>query len=83
MRMLCRGKNEPNAQLCLAFNQETKDGRDMEVYSELLSEAIDSVIHVKEEAEIDSFLKGSQMSFLSDTISGLDDFELIDFLVIE
>ena len=51
--------------------------------SELLSEAIDSIIHTKEESDIDSFLNGKQMSFLSEAINGLDDFELICFLVVK
>lgn len=83
MRLLCRGHSEPNATLYQAFNRETKDGRDMAMYSELLSDAIDSIIDVKEESDIDSFLKGRQMSFLSGNIKGLDDFELICFLVIK
>lgn len=83
MRLLCRGHSEPEIELYKAFNRETKDGRDMALYSELLSDAIDSIIHVKEESDIDSFLKGKQMSFLSGNIKGLDDFELICFLVIK
>ena len=82
MRLLCRGHSEPEAELYKAFNRETKDGRDMALYSELLSDAIDSIIHVKDESDIDTFLKGKQMSFLSGRIKGLDDFELICFLVI-
>lgn len=83
MRLLCRGHSEPEVELYKAFNRETKDGRDMSLYSELLSDAIDSIIHVKEESDIDTFLKGKQMSFLSGRIKGLDDFELICFLVIK
>ena len=37
---------------------------------------------VKEESDIDSFLSGGQVSFLTNEIKGLDDFELICFLVI-
>ena len=83
MRLICKGHAEPEKEVCRAFNKETKDGRDMGLYSELLSDAIDSIIHVKEESDIDSFLKGSQVSFLSGKIKGLDDFELICFLVIK
>ena len=83
MRLLCRGKDEPDMELCRAFNRDTKDGRNMSIYSEMLSEAIDSIIHVKEESDIDSFLKGNQMSFLKGAISGLEDFELICFLVVK
>ena len=37
---------------------------------------------MKEESDIDSFLGGEQISFLSNEIKGLDDFELICFLVV-
>ena len=83
MRLMCKGASEPDAALYRAFNQETKDGRDMRFYSQLLSDAIDSIIQVKEDSDIDSFLSGKQMSFLSGKISGLDDFELICFLVVK
>ena len=83
MRRICKDQLEPDWMLCRAFNEETNDGRDMSEYSELLSEAIESIIHVQDESEMDSFLKGRQMSFLSNAISGLEDFELICFLVIK
>ena len=83
MRLMCRGHNEPERALYQAFNKETKDGKDMKVYSELLSDAIESIIHVKEENDIDNFISGKQTSFLSGKIKGLDDFELICFLVIK
>lgn len=81
-RLLCRGKKEPDKKLCIAFNEETDEGRKMEKYSELLGNSILSIIELKDESEMDSFLSGKQMSFLSETINGLDDFELISFLVI-
>lgn len=83
MRLICKNQTEPDLDLCHAFNAETDDGRDMSTYSELLSEAIDSIIHVKEESDIEAFIKGNQMSFLSNVISGLEDFELICFLVVK
>ena len=54
----------------------------MNRYSELLGDAIASIINRKEESDMDSFLSGKQMSFLSEKIGGLDDFELISFLVV-
>jgi hypothetical protein len=83
MRLLCKGKAAPLAGLCKAFNAETKDGKNMRKYSELLGEAITSVIDVKAKSELDSFLSGEQVSFMSNKISGLDDFELICFLVVK
>ena len=83
MRLICKNQIEPNLPLCHQFNQETDDGRDMSACSELLSEAIDSIIHVKAESDLDLFMKGRQMSFLANSISGMEDFELICFLVIQ
>ncbi len=82
MRYLCKGKTEPDTRLCKEFNQETRDGKDMSPFSKLLGDAIASIIEVKEESDMDSFLSGDQVSFLSNEMKGLDDFELICFLVV-
>ena len=82
MRFLCKGKTEPIPELYRSFNWETRDGRNMNQYSKLLGEAIASIIEVKDESDIDGFLGGGQVSFLTNEIRGLDDFELICFLVI-
>lgn len=83
MRYLCKGKKEPILELYKEFNKETYNGSNMKEYSKLLGKAISSIIEVKEESDIDSFLNGGQMSFLSNEIKGLDDFELICFLVVK
>ena len=83
MRYLCKGRTEPIAELYRKFNKETGDGKNMKQVSNLLGQSISSIIEVKEESDIDSFLAGGQVSFLSDTIKGLDDFELICFLVVK
>ena len=82
MRLLCRGKSEPIAELYHAFNRETKDGRDMEAVSELLNDAINSIVDVKEESDIDSLFKAGGTTALHAAVSGLDDFELICFLAV-
>ena len=82
MRFLCKGKTEPIPELYRQFNKETRDGRNMSEFSRLLGDAISSIIEVKEESDIDSFLGGGQISFLTNDIKGLDDFELICFLVV-
>ena len=83
MRLLCKGKSKPDAEACGVFNRLTQDGKQMQAYSELLGDAISSIIHVKEESDIDSFLSGVQGSLFTHEIRGLDDFELICFLVIK
>lgn len=83
MRFLCKGKTESIPEVYRPFNKETRDGRDMSKYSELLGRAISSIIEVKDESDIDSFLGGGQVSFITNEIKGLDDFELICFLVVK
>ena len=83
MRILCRGKSEPSAELCRAFNEETDDGCNMREVSELLSKAINSIIDIKEESDIDSLFKQGGTSALLNAVSGLDDFELVCFLVVK
>lgn len=83
LRLLCRGKEEPDITLCKKFNDETGDGRDMAEISELLDESINSIIDVKEEGDIDSLFKSGGTSALMSAVSRLDDFELICFLVVK
>lgn len=81
-RFLCKGKEEPIPSLYKPFNKETRDGKKMNTYSSLLGRAINSIIDVKEESDINSFLSGDGFSFLDTRITGLDDFELICFLIV-
>ncbi len=83
MRLSCRGKSEPIKTVYQKFNDETKDGRDMSDMSSLLSDAITSIIDTKEESDIDSLFKAGGTSALMSAVSGLDDFELICFLVVK
>lgn len=83
VRLLCRGKSKPILEVYERFNRETDDGRNMADMSELLSEAINSIIDVKEESDIDSLFSAGGTSALMSAVSGLDDFELICFLVVK
>lgn len=83
IRTSCKGRPEPVQEVCRIFNERTQDGRKMDRYSELLSSAIRSMIEVKEEKDIDSLFSGGRTTALVHTIAGLNDFELIAFVVIE
>lgn len=82
MRRICRGKSEPIFELCRKFNAETRDGQRMGTYSSLLGDAISSLIKVKESTDIFSFLDGDTGSLFGNDVRGLDDFELICFLIV-
>jgi hypothetical protein len=81
-RTCCKGHDEPFLSLCDQLNRETADGRNMQAYSDLLGKAIRTMVEVKEERDIDSLFSGGKTTALTQTIAGLDDFELIAFLVV-
>ncbi len=83
VRTSCKGQEVPITPLCKKFNSETEDGRNMGKYSELLGQAIRTMIKVKEDKDIDSLFSSTNTTALVDTIHGLDDFELISFLVVK
>ena len=82
VRRSCKGKTVPIKRLYDGFNLETGDGRQMGKYSGLLDDAIRSMIEVKEERDLDSLFSGGHTTALTHTIVGLDDFELIAFIVV-
>ena len=55
----------------------------MNTYSQLLHRAVESIIEVKREQEIDSLFSEGTTTALEHKVKGLDDFELITFLVIK
>ena len=83
MRLICKGSKTPNKTLCGVFNTETRDGSDMTKYSVLLGKAIQSIISIKDESEIDSLFSDGGTAFGQGEIKGLDDFELIAFVVLK
>ena len=83
MRLICKQVSKPDVELCHEFNKETRDGLRMGKYSDLLSKAINSIISVKEQSDVDSFLEGFAGELFEEHYVGLDDFELICFLVIK
>lgn len=83
LRFLSKGKENPDAGLVAKFNAATYDGKNMSEYTNLLTKAIQSMINTKEEADTDSLFSPGGTSALSGDIKGLDDFELINFLVVK
>jgi len=82
LRLICKSKTEPAAELCRQFNDLTDDGKNMIKYSDLLQETIASIIDVNIESDLDSLFKPGGTTALRTNISGLDDFELICFVVV-
>jgi len=82
-RAACRDKPNPIPAAYGPFNTATDDGRNMTMYSGLLAQAIRTVVDVKEDKDLDSLFTGKTTTALTNTIAGLDDFELLSFLVVQ
>jgi len=83
LRYLAKGKDAPDTDLVAKFNAETQDGKDMSSYTDLLTKAIQSMVSTKEDADTDSLFTAGGTTALAGDIQGLDDFELINFLVVK
>ncbi|WP_262107555.1 helicase-related protein [Arthrobacter sp. Marseille-P9274] len=82
LRAGCRPHDEPVAEVVHIFNAATREGAEMNEYSQLLTDAIHSMIDVTEERDIDSLFTGGHTTALTQAIAGLDDFELIAFIAV-
>ena len=82
LRLVSKGNKAPIKEAYEYFNEITNDGNDMEKYSELLNDSISSIIHIKEENDIDSLFRKGGTTMLKNDITGLEDFELIAFVVV-
>ncbi|MBR2053235.1 MAG: ATP-dependent helicase, partial [Clostridia bacterium] len=83
IRSSCKGKDKPIYSACNKFNTETNDGLDMSKYSKLLENAIESIIQVKKQNDLNALFKQGSMVLNDAKIKGLDDFELIAFVVVK
>ena len=81
LRNLSKGKTTPIKDAYMNFNETTDDGKNMKKYSELLNASISSIINIKEENDIESLFRGGGTTMLKNDIKGLEDFELIAFMV--
>lgn len=81
---LCVGKKEVLSALVDEFNSETKDGKDMKKYSNLLVETISDVLGKKQDVGVDSLFTGGDYTTLEVTeVTGIEEFELITFLIVK
>ncbi len=83
LRAICKGNSESLRDVYEVFNDETGDGKNMAKYSGLLNKAIESVLHVKDESDVDSLFTAGGTTALMNNIRGLEDFELLTFVVIK
>lgn len=81
-KKLCCGKNEVLTEFVAEFNKETDDGHDMKKYSDLLETAIQELIGRKQEIGVASLFNRGGTTMQTSFFDGIEDFELITFLVL-
>lgn len=80
---LCSGKKEVFRNLVGSFDRETDNGRQMDKYSQLLKESIENIIGKKQETGVRSLFTKGGTSPVKNNIEGLEEFELISFLILK
>ena len=81
-KKLCLGKKEVLNDLVKEFNFDTDDGKNMSKYSELLVETIEDILGKKQETGVKSLFNKCGTAVVKKDINGLEEFELITFLII-
>lgn len=82
-KKLCSGKGEVLKELVEEFNKETNDGRNMKHYSDLLEASIENLIGKKQDIGVASLFSKGGTTMQRSLFDGIEDFELITFLVLK
>ncbi len=82
-KKLCSGQNEIIKELVNEFNIQTEDGRRMQHYSNLLETAIENLIGKKQEIGVSSLFSKGGTTMQKSFFDGIEDFELVSFIVLK
>jgi hypothetical protein len=82
LKGVCLGRDMPDAGACAQFDRATKDGKDMTHAQRLLAAAMASVVGKSEERAVASLFTPGGTHALKGEFAGMDDFEVVAFLVI-
>ncbi|WP_242966733.1 hypothetical protein [Desulfosporosinus sp. FKA] len=74
--------NQYLTELVSQFNHETDDGHNMKHYSNLLETAIEELIGKKQEIGVSSLFSRGGTTLQKSLFDGIEDFELVTFLVL-
>lgn len=82
-RKLAGENNALNEGVINLFNEETRNGKNMDEYKELLQKAISNVIGKEEEQGVLSLFSLGVTSIIDDSFDGAEDFEIISYLIVK
>lgn len=80
---LCVNNKEVLTNLVEKFNKETNHASDMSKYTELLKKVVNDIKGVVEQQGVASLFGLGASTLISNTVQGINDFELISFLVVK
>lgn len=83
LKKFCSGQNTVAKDLAEVFNTETKHGRYMDRYSDLLQQTIEDLIGKKQEVGVASLFSKGGTATPQNFDDGMADFELVAFLVLK
>lgn len=82
-KKLCCNKDKVMNNVVELFNNETNNGKDMSKYSKLLEQAIENIIGKTEEKGIASLFSKGGTTIQKSFFKGIEDFELVSFIIIK
>lgn len=82
-KKLCSGESGVLLDLVEQFNVETENGMKMGKYSDLLAQAIENLIGKKQEVGVASLFSKGGTTLQINYYDGIEDFELVTFLVLK
>jgi hypothetical protein len=82
LKRLCIGRDLPDAEACASFDKTTRNGKDMSATQDLLATAVASIVGKKEERAVASLFSPGGTHAMKGEFQGIDDFEVVAFLVV-
>lgn len=81
---LCHGRKTPYEKLCDIFNEETKNGDNMDVYTELLKKAVSEIVKMfkKKGAQNLTSHRGALIIPPAKQLQSMENFELVTWLIV-
>ncbi|HFI0135956.1 TPA: hypothetical protein ACGOZZ_001823 [Streptococcus suis] len=82
LRLITKGKNQPEDNLVATYNLATDDGAKMGHYSTLLQTSLENLVESDEETFTESLFSFDTIDFMDSGVEGSNDFELLAFFAV-
>ena len=82
LKKLCIGRDLTDDSACARFDKATRAGENMSATQQLLAKAVTSVVGKKEERAVASLFTKGVTHAMKGEFAGINDFEVVAFLVV-